>query len=241
MPPSDQGPENYWAAYWDREKIFGDELASLGGRQFVRASSRYMDYRPDDALLDIGCGTGHVAEQLSSHVGELVGIDTSPRSVAICKRRLKERSNASFALLPADRPFDFGFLAPRKFQKIICVSVVQYYAEIEDLARLIAAVRSVAAPGARLLVADILMTGSVLSDTVGSLIGAIRAGCVLEKIKFLTRAASSEYLTHRRRNRLLTFDEKSLDLALRDFGARGTLIHAQLTLNSRRRHVLYRF
>jgi SAM-dependent methyltransferase len=241
MSPLGQSSQNSWASYWDREDIFSDRLSSRSARHFVRSSSPYMDYCRDDTLLDVGCGNGHIAEQLSGRVKELVGIDTSPRSIAACKRRLSGHSHAAFAQLPADQPFDFGFLAPRKFQKIICVSVVQYYAEVEDLARLIAAVRDIAAPGARFLVADILTAKSVLNDTVGSLIGAIRGGCVMEKIKFLTRAANSEYLAHRRRDRLLSFDKKTLDLALRDFGARGTLIRAQLTLNSSRRHILYQF
>jgi len=236
-----QGSQSGWAAYWDREEIFSDRLAFLASRHFIRASFPFMDYRHDDTLLDVGCGNGHISGQLSRCVGELVGIDTSPRSIATCKGRLDGQSNASFALLSADRPFDFAFLAPRKFQKIICVSVVQYYAEVEDLAQLIAAVRNIAAPGARFLVADILMTTSVLNDTIGAVIGALRAGCIVEKVKFLARAANSEYLTNRRRNRLLSFDKKTLELALRDFGAPGTLIGAQLTLNSSRRHVLYQF
>lgn len=55
-----------------------------------------------DRVADLGCGWGTFGFALAEHVGEIVGIDFSERSVDICNRRLAERPTSNLSFLCAD-------------------------------------------------------------------------------------------------------------------------------------------
>ena len=67
------GPQQQWAAY---------VLARLGG------------LAPDATVLDLGCGTGRVTEQLAALVpeGRVLAIDASADMVALARERLRRRA-----------------------------------------------------------------------------------------------------------------------------------------------------
>lgn len=54
----------------------------------------------------------------------------------------------------------------KKFSKIVCVSVIQYYERREDVEKLIEEVRKIAPPGAYFMISDIT-TGKSLLDLLG--------------------------------------------------------------------------
>lgn len=47
----------------------------------VEHTRRYLDH--DDAVLDFGCGTGELSNQLARHAGTLAAVDLSPRMIEI--------------------------------------------------------------------------------------------------------------------------------------------------------------
>ena len=76
--------------------------------------------RPGDRLLDVATGTGKVAADLHARTqpgGTVLGIDISPRMIALAKRRFEDRSGLEFvvgdamALPTVDRSFDAATIA----------------------------------------------------------------------------------------------------------------------------------
>jgi len=54
--------------------------------------------RPDMKVLDFGCGTGSTALTHAPHVGQITGIDYSPKMIAIAQGKVGDVTNLSFAV-----------------------------------------------------------------------------------------------------------------------------------------------
>jgi 2-polyprenyl-3-methyl-5-hydroxy-6-metoxy-1,4-benzoquinol methylase len=230
-----------WITYWDQQKLFRDRLWQLHAQHFVQASNALMQYAPADRLLDIGCGSGYIAAALAPKISELWGLDTSPRFVAECRARLQAQPNASFEVLPSDNYFDFSQAPHQYFNKIVCVGVVPLYAHVSDVGRLIEGVREMIVPGAKMIVTDFILNGSVLKDTWGSIAGGIKHRCLGEKLRLVWGAGTSGYLSQRKYEKLLSFNGDELKHAVSGYGVEGKLIKGHMTLNTQRRHIFYQF
>ncbi len=61
-------------------------------------------YRPDagDRVVDVGCGWGTFSFALAGTAGEVVGVDFSEKSIALCNRRLEREPRKNVRFLCAD-------------------------------------------------------------------------------------------------------------------------------------------
>lgn len=64
---------------------------------FYRAMAAELDLRPDDALLDVGCGSAGLLVEQASHVSYVAGLDASEIQVEMARRRLADRIAAGTA------------------------------------------------------------------------------------------------------------------------------------------------
>lgn len=106
--------------------------------RFVQASS--------PRVLDVGCGTGFLLEQLAGRGFSGVGVDLSPESVEHANRRLAEigaadrlRAEVGSAYEPPDGPFDL-------------IALTDVLEHLEDPRRCLAALRERLAPGGLLVI-----------------------------------------------------------------------------------------
>ena len=84
-------------------------LLFLAGKRLIHA----LGLKPGHRVLDVGCGTGLLAEYVARQIGAdglVVGIDPLPRRIAIARRR--ERPNLTFQIGTAD---DLGAFPDRSF------------------------------------------------------------------------------------------------------------------------------
>lgn len=58
--------------------------------------------RPGDRVVDLGCGWGTFDFALADRVGEIVGVDFSERSVALCRQQLEAHPRTNVRFLCAD-------------------------------------------------------------------------------------------------------------------------------------------
>ena len=56
-----------------------------------------LDLRPDDELLDVGCGSARLLAEQASHVRHVAGLDASEIQVGMARKRLAERIAAGTA------------------------------------------------------------------------------------------------------------------------------------------------
>lgn len=83
------------------------------GAHLMDPNSRFHRYRARNVIdlvepaghervVDLGCGWGTISFALAEHVREVVGVDYSERSVAICEQRLAEEPHGNIRFLQAD-------------------------------------------------------------------------------------------------------------------------------------------
>lgn len=71
-----------------------DEDALTGsGKVTVNFLSERVSIRPEDTVLEIGCGIGRVAKQLAPRCRKWIGCDVSPNMLKLARERLQEFSN----------------------------------------------------------------------------------------------------------------------------------------------------
>lgn len=88
-------------------------------------------------ILDLGCGSGWYAEQLSKAGGVVTAIDVSARMVELTRKRLQDKAKVICANL--EKPLDF--LPDNSFDLIVAPLVIHYlpdlHALMKELARLL--------------------------------------------------------------------------------------------------------
>ena len=80
-------------------------LGSVGARLMPRMVGRplyammagELDLRPDDDLLEVGCGSARLLAEQASHVRHVAGLDASEIQVGMARQRLAERIAAGTA------------------------------------------------------------------------------------------------------------------------------------------------
>jgi cyclopropane fatty-acyl-phospholipid synthase-like methyltransferase len=90
-----------------------DYFVNRGTTHLTDPESRFQRYRigkvleihrprPTDRVVDLGCGWGTFSFALADRVGEVVGVDFSERSIAMCEQRLSEKPTPNLGFLCAD-------------------------------------------------------------------------------------------------------------------------------------------
>ena len=75
----------------------GVRMMAASKGSFYRAMAAELDLRPDDVLLDVGCGSAGLLVEQASHVSYVAGLDASEMQVAMARRRLADRLAAGTA------------------------------------------------------------------------------------------------------------------------------------------------
>lgn len=75
--------------FWDRvaRRYAADPIADMAGYEKTLQRVKAL-LSPDQAVLEIGCGTGTTALQLAPHAGSLLATDLSPGMIAIAREKL---------------------------------------------------------------------------------------------------------------------------------------------------------
>jgi ubiquinone/menaquinone biosynthesis C-methylase UbiE len=87
--------------YTDKEEILNydrkmQKIRNIG--EEVKTMLRLIDPRPDDRILEIGCGTGEFSIELSRHCKEVLALDISEGMLEYARKKAKSRNrnNISF-------------------------------------------------------------------------------------------------------------------------------------------------
>ena len=79
-----------WINYWSKKNIWGQSYI-WKKNSFIMFSNIKTFLSIDDVdILDIGCGTGELIENLISKANSICGVDISEDYIKICKKKFKQ-------------------------------------------------------------------------------------------------------------------------------------------------------
>ena len=107
---------------------------------------RFLRPSPSDKVIDVGCGSGVVADHIASKGAEVVGVDTNPSAIAFATQRFG-RPSVEFRLGTAeDLPFPNG-----AFTKVVFMEVLEHLSA-DEARPMMSTLRRLLAPRGLLLV-----------------------------------------------------------------------------------------
>jgi GT2 family glycosyltransferase/2-polyprenyl-3-methyl-5-hydroxy-6-metoxy-1,4-benzoquinol methylase len=151
---SQQGPRltgsGSWGTFWE-ETPEKHRIVRAEAQDYVERLSRVLPLHGRLQVLDFGCGTGHVAEELAPRV-ESVSLWDGAHSIRVrTAGRLAHLRNIQF--LDLSEQTDFAACGP--FDLILSHSVVQYMTR-EELAQWLGRWRSMLAPQGAIILSDLI-------------------------------------------------------------------------------------
>jgi SAM-dependent methyltransferase len=242
-PTADAPPADPWREYWSRDALWRDSpLGDASARILLRRVGRVLSFDPADAVLEIGCGPGHLAALLAPRVRRVHAVDVAAPAVTACRERCRGRENVTVAQLGSDSTDLAGCGGP--FTRIVCASVVQYYRDMEDVVRLIRAAQAVAAPGAALLIVDLPLARGPAGfawDALGTFAGALRGGYAGPLLRAARGrwCAGSAYRACEERAGSLAFTRAAIDDLVARTGLRATVLRRSLSVYANRPSLLF--
>ena len=121
-------------AFQDRLKIWSDLIEA--------------HVRPNDAVIDMGCGPGLFSMLAAQRGAQVLGIDGSARMIELCRESAASSGVSNLAFDVADIAA-LDDRAPRSLNVILCSSVLEY---VPDLDRQLARFARLLRPGGTLIV-----------------------------------------------------------------------------------------
>lgn len=106
-----------------------------------------VDRCPPGDGLDVGCGTGVLAERLAHRGFRMTGVDPSPGMLGVLRRRTS-------AVAAVEGPGDALPFSEGSFDLVMCVAVMHHVAEPGPVRDTLAEMVRVVRPGGRVLVWD---------------------------------------------------------------------------------------
>ena len=235
-------PHETWIQYWEKDDFWKDStLWKINADLFLRRADKIVGFRKSDAVLNIGCGPGYLEPLLAPRVKQLDSVDTAQQFVRLCGKNCSNHPNVTVALLGHDYT-DLTFLS-RSYSLILCISVVQYYRDITEVEALITSARSVALPGARMLIADLPLKRRFIGftwDSLCSCLLSLREGYTKHLLcTVLTRSVQrSLYQSFRSRTNELHFDIPLLESLIRRMGLKANIVRKNLSVYANRPSLL---
>ena len=84
--------ENKSSRFWDkRSKVFDEQVLSVYENAYKKTIKRSIPFlKPEDTMLEIGCGTGNATIPLSQYVKKITAIDISEEMMLKAAEKAKE-------------------------------------------------------------------------------------------------------------------------------------------------------
>ena len=131
------------ARFWDRisRKYAKDAIADQGGYERTLDRTRAL-LKPDDQVLELGCGTGSTALRLAGDVRSYLATDLSAGMIAIAKE--KQSASAIPALAFQIATAEASILEARQFNAVLGFN---YLHMVRDVPGTLSRIHALLAPG----------------------------------------------------------------------------------------------
>jgi len=235
-----------WIDYWNHDAFWRDSpLWEINSRIFFEKAKQVLDFRGSDCVLNIGCGSGYTEFFLAPLVQRVHAVDVADQFLDMCSERCKDYQNVTVGPLKKEDYTNLEHLQG-PFSVILCVSVVQYYKNVEEVEALISSARKVAAPGAKMLIADLPLKRNsfgFLWDALCSLVLSFKGGysLVLLKVAFKRWAQKTSYRDFYSKTKQLYFSRRQLETLIERMGLQAEILQEDFSVYANRLRLLIQF
>ncbi len=148
----------------------GAREMALEHRPIYGTMATELDLRPDDDLLDVGCGSGGLLKDHAAHVHQVAGLDASEIQVAMARRRLAERIEAGTAeIVLGDAtalPWEDG-----RFSAVTALALIEF---VPDPLKVLSEMHRVLRPGGRAVLSLGMRVGDAAESGTKTTLGLWR-------------------------------------------------------------------
>lgn len=234
-----------WKDYWDQDEFWsGSDIWDLNTRVFLKNMAPKLRLSPEDAVLNIGCGIGSLEEVLAPQVQQILSIDTSPRFAFLCAQKTLALENVAVKVLGEDYPSLEDI--DQKFSLFLCISVIQYFRNDQEIKDLLRSCSKLALPGARLLLGDLHIEksfGSQVFDLFRIVFSSLKEGYFLSLLRITARffKYGGTYQKFRSENPELSLNREKLFEMIEELGLQASWIEEAVSIHQGRPSLLVIF
>lgn len=235
-----------WLDYWAQDDFWRDSrLWEISSRLFLERTSRIIEFKKNDCVLDIGCGLGYIEALLAPSVKSICAVDVANQFVDICQKKFKDSGNISVRDLRKDDYTNLEGLAGT-FSVVLCVSVVQYYRDVGEIEALIRSAKKIVSPGAKMFIADLPLESGMLGfvwDAACSYVQGIRRGYAQELLRMALRrwVWITRYKDFHDKTKQLYFTANTLNSLIARLNLNARIIPGNFSVYANRLNLLIQF
>ncbi len=161
-----QQQQNDWIQYWNHEKTWTyPYLYETNASIFFDKLQKYFPISNAERILNIGSGPGFLELKLSPFCLNITGVEVSDFMLKESINRCRSRTNVNFLKHP--EPYlNYGFLSPNAYDMILCVSVLQYFKDLNEVRSFLGSLLKLSNPNTRILFADLPQERNFFQDVL---------------------------------------------------------------------------
>jgi SAM-dependent methyltransferase len=151
----------------DQQKVNIDDLV----QRSLENDFIFSQLSPENRVLEVGCGNGHLTQELRNHVGFVDSFDFSENMISMAKENIGEKNNRFFvhSVLSSDS-------LDGLYDAVVCVRVLINLANTDEQIESIRNMASWLKPGGKLILIEGYSDGFVE-------LNSLRRKCDLEELK----------------------------------------------------------
>ena len=200
--------EQGWEDYWKDSPAGFNEIMYQSTVYFGNQLVKNFPVSTSDSILDYGCGPGFLVDYLEKTNARIHGMDISETYIKMCQEKFKANQNLSFSVT---KSYDFEelrrIIIEKKVNKVIILSILQYYQTHEQVEELVLSLQKIAKEQPfTCILADIIPENhQFLADVMNLVKNALKDGYSLKFVNFILFALFSDYRKVKK-NGFLTID-----------------------------------
>lgn len=197
---------NEWSGFWKTEGEAFSSIMKINTHYFALQLTRRLGVRTTDEILDYGCGPGLLADVLIPDGFHVQGVDINDFFIAECKRKYPDHNflTISTELLTTDQSL-LEVFGEKRFDRIILLSILQYFKDHEEIELLLRMLRKYIKPGGTIILADIIdERTSSIRDLISLVYRSLITGKIVPLFRFVSYLLFSNYRKISRSRPLLT-------------------------------------
>ncbi len=228
-----------WINYWSKKNVWSSSPLWNKNSIILYKFSQNKFSLKNKKILDIGCGSGELIENILNDTKYISGVDISKNYVSICKKKFNQYKNIKINLFKKN--YKSLNKLNKKFDVIFCNSVVQYFVNENQVIDLVKSVKKVSKKGTKFLISDI-MDKNENKNYIKFIFYSLMRGYFLSLIyQAMILFLNPKYRKLEEDYKLLAIDTKKIKNKINKLCKKSTIIKEPITINVNRKHLLIEF